>query len=45
MRKKKKLHGRIYTVQGPNYLWHLDTNHNLVRWNFIITGIVDGFSR
>ena len=45
MRKKKKLHRRIYTVQGPNYLWHLDTNHKLVRWNFIITGIVDGFSR
>ena len=44
-RKKKKLHRRIYNVQGPNYLWHLDTNHKLIRWNFVITGIVDGFSR
>lgn len=45
MRKKKSLHRRVYSVQGPNHLWHLDTNHKLVRWNFIITGIVDGFSR
>jgi transposase InsO family protein len=44
-RKKRRLHRRIYNVQGPNYLWHLDTNHKLVRWFFVITGIIDGFSR
>ena len=32
-------------MQGPNYLWHIDTNHKLVRWYFIITGVLDGFSR
>lgn len=26
-------------------MWHLDTNHKLVRWHFVTTGIVDGFSR
>ena len=44
-RKKCRLHRRIYNVQGPNHLWHIDTNHKLVRWYFIITGVVDGFSR
>ena len=43
--KKNRLHRRIYNVQGPNNLWHIDTNHKLVRWYFIITGVVDGFSR
>eukprot|EP00794_Sanderia_malayensis_P001890 gene1890-2144_t len=44
-RKKNRLHRRIYNVQGANHLWHIDTNHKLVRWYFIITGVVDGFSR
>lgn len=30
---------------GPNHLWHVDKNHKLVRWRFIIVGGVDGFSR
>jgi len=40
-----RLRRRIYNVKGPNHLWHLDTNHKLVRWYFIITGTCDGFSR
>ena len=44
-RKKGRLHRRIYNVKGPNHLWHVDTNHKLVRWNFIIVGGIDGFSR
>ena len=44
-RKKGRLHRRIYNVEGPNQLWHVDTNHKLVRWNFIIVGGIDGFSR
>ena len=35
-RKKRRLNRRVYDVQGPNYLWHLDTNHKLVRWYFVI---------
>ena len=36
---------RHYNVPGPRSLWHLDGNHNLIRWGFIIHGCVDGFSR
>ncbi|KAJ7363480.1 hypothetical protein OS493_009635 [Desmophyllum pertusum] len=44
-RKKGRLQRRVYNVQGPNHLWHIDTNHKLVRWNFIIIGGIDGYSR
>jgi len=45
MRTKRRLHRRIYNVKGPNHLWHLDTNHKLIRWYFVIIGAIDGFSR
>jgi hypothetical protein len=32
-------------VSAPNHLWHIDTNHKLIRWHFVIAGGVDGFSR
>lgn len=44
-RKKKGLQRRVYKVKGPNDLWHVDTNHKLIRWNFVIIGGIDGFSR
>lgn len=44
-RKNGRLHRRVYNVKGPNHLWHIDTNHKLVRWFFIIVGAIDGFSR
>ena len=44
-RKKGTLQRRVYNVKGPNHLWHIDTNHKLVRWNFIIIGGIDGYSR
>ena len=44
-RTKGRLHRRVYNVKGPNQLWHVDTNHKLVRWNFITVGGIDGFSR
>ena len=44
-RKKGRLHRRVYNVRAPNSLWHVDTNHKLIRWNFIIVGGIDGFSR
>ena len=43
--EEETLHRRIYNVQGANHLWHIDTNHKLIRWCFIITGVIDGFSR
>jgi len=36
---------RTYTVPGPNSLWHIDGNHSLIRWRFVIHGGIDGFSR
>ena len=44
-RKRGRLHRRVYNVQCPNALWHVDTNHKHVRWNFVIFGCIDGFSR
>ncbi|CAC5389517.1 unnamed protein product [Mytilus coruscus] len=43
-RRAGRLKRRVYNVQGVNHLWHIDTNHKLVR-NFIIAGGIDGFSR
>ncbi|CAH3018253.1 unnamed protein product [Porites evermanni] len=37
-RKKGRLHRRVYDVQGPNHVWHIDTNHKLVRWYFVVFG-------
>ena len=36
---------RHYRVPGPRSLWHMDGNHKLIRWGFVIHGCVDGFSR
>jgi len=42
---KKKIYRRSYNVISPNALWHLDGNHKLIRWRFVIHGCLDGFSR
>jgi hypothetical protein len=36
---------RRYNVVSPNALWHIDGNHKLIRWRFIIHGGIDGYSR
>ena len=36
---------RVYSVPFPNYLWHIDGHHKMIRWRFVIHGGVDGFSR
>lgn len=40
-----RLQRRKYHSQGPNHIWHIDSNHKLVRWKFIVSGGIDGFSR
>lgn len=45
LRCRTVLHRRQYNVRSPNSLWHLDGYHKLVRWNFVIHGGIDGFSR
>ena len=34
-----------YNISGPNHLWHIDSNHKLISWRFIIHGCIDGYSR
>ncbi|XP_046889129.1 uncharacterized protein LOC124476229 [Hypomesus transpacificus] len=36
---------RTYSVPCPKYLVHIDTNHKLIRYNIVIFGGIDGFSR
>ncbi|XP_041865100.1 uncharacterized protein LOC121654829 isoform X2 [Melanotaenia boesemani] len=36
---------RTYSVPGPHTLMHIDTNHKLIRYNIVIFGGIDGFSR
>ena len=36
---------RVYSAPHANYVWHIDTIHNLIRWRMVIHGAVDGFSR
>ena len=36
---------RTYRVPGPNSLWHIDGNHSLIRWRFVLHGEMDGFSQ
>lgn len=42
-RKAGRLQRRVYNVQGPNQLWHIDSNHKLVRWRFIVIGGIHWF--
>ncbi|XP_071822158.1 uncharacterized protein [Apostichopus japonicus] len=44
-RKATTLHRRQYHVEGPNSVWHIDGNHKLIRWRFVIHGGIDGYSR
>jgi hypothetical protein len=44
-RKKHRLKRRVYSVPCANSLWHLDGNHKLIPWKFVIHGCIDGFSR
>ena len=36
---------RVYHVEAPNSVWHIDGNHKLIHWRFVVHGAVDGYSR
>ena len=36
---------RVYNVLGPNYLWHIDSNHNLISLRFVIHRCINGFGQ
>ena len=31
-RRRPPIRRRVYSVPCPNYLWHIDGNHTLIRW-------------
>ncbi|XP_078793646.1 uncharacterized protein LOC101156956 isoform X1 [Oryzias latipes] len=41
----RTLRQRQYSVPAPNAMWHIDGNHKLIRWRFVVHGGIDGFSR
>ena len=44
-RSTSTIRRRIYSVPHPNFVWHLDGHHKLIKWKFVIHGAIDGFSR
>ncbi|XP_044765890.1 uncharacterized protein LOC123322112 isoform X2 [Coccinella septempunctata] len=45
LRRSSTICRRVYRVKGPNYLWHMDSNHKLTSFRFVFHGAIDGFSR
>ena len=35
----------MYSVPGPNSLWHNDGLHKLIHWKFVIHACIDDLSR
>jgi hypothetical protein len=44
-RHRRLIPRRVYSVPGPNYLWHGDSHLKLGRWGFVTFGVVDGHTR
>ena len=45
MRRSRMIRRRAYSVLYPNFLWHIDGNHKMIRWRLVVHAGVDGFSR
>ena len=43
--RRAAIRRRTYSVPSPNSVWHLDGNHILIRWRFVVHGGIDGYSR
>lgn len=37
------IQGRVYEVEAPNNVWHIDGNHKRIRWKLVIHGAIDCF--
>ena len=44
-RKAKGIKRRVYEVPHPNFIWHIDGNHKLIRYRLVIHCAIDGYSR
>ena len=36
---------RVYHADGPNYVWHLDGHHKLIKYRLVTHAAIDGYSR
>ena len=45
LRWQQVIQRRSYHVRSPNFLLHLDGNHKMVKWRFVIHAAIDGFPR
>ena len=45
LRWRSAIYRRKYNIPTPNALWHIDSNHKLIRWRLITHVCVDGYSR
>ena len=45
LRRSVTVRRRRYHAEGPNYIWHIDGHHKLIRWRLVIHGGIDGYSR
>ncbi|KAK6188382.1 hypothetical protein SNE40_004563 [Patella caerulea] len=44
-RWRQVIQRRKYHVKSPNSLWHIDGNHKMMEWRFIVHAAIDGYSR
>ncbi|XP_060776375.1 uncharacterized protein LOC132885871 isoform X1 [Neoarius graeffei] len=44
-RRRPAIARRVYSVPHPNFIWHVDGNHKLIRWKLVVHGAIDGYSR
>ena len=44
-RRSSVVKRRVYSVDQPNSMRHLDSHHKLIKWRFITHAGIDGFSR
>ena len=43
IRKEHAIKRRVYMSKRPNYMWHCDGHHKLIRWGIVVHGFIDGF--
>lgn len=41
----KRIRRRVYHVPHAHFMWHIDGNHKMIRWKFVVHAAVDGYSR
>ena len=45
VRRRCTIQRRLYNFKKPNPLWHIDSDHELIHWRFVLHGCIDGYSR